>query len=59
MWTLEAAWAMDVNTDPDYSRTTEPAMILGSSSGLDVIMTLGGSEGHPGWHGPRGRAALR
>lgn len=22
-------------------------------------MTPGGSEGHPGWHGPRGRAALR
>lgn len=39
------------NTIPHCSRTTDPDMILGSSLGLEVTMTLGGSTVHPAWHG--------
>lgn len=30
---LVAAWVMDVNTDPGYSRTIGPDMAVGSSQG--------------------------
>ncbi|KAL6090109.1 hypothetical protein STEG23_003461 [Scotinomys teguina] len=35
-----AAWAKDIDTDPSCSGTTAPDMAIGSSSGLDVTMTI-------------------
>ena len=42
MWPLVGTLATDVNTEPDWSRTT--GMALSSSPGQDVTMAPGGKE---------------
>lgn len=50
---------MDINTDPDYGRTKNPDMVLGSSPDPDVTVASGGLAGHSDWHGsPHGSMAL-
>lgn len=43
---------MDFNINPDCCRVMEMNTALGSSSGLDVIMSPGGSSGHSDQHVP-------
>ena len=43
---------MDLNTDPGFSRITDPDVVLFSSLGLHVTVAPGGDEGHPRGHGP-------
>lgn len=50
---------MDLNTDPGCGRTMDPAMMLDSSPGPDVIMTLVGISGHQDPHGPSGSMAFK
>lgn len=50
---------MDINTDPDYGRTKNPDMVLGSSPDPDVTVASGGLAGHSDWHGPRPQPAFR
>lgn len=38
---------MDINTDPGLGRNVGPDMVPGYSSGLDIIMNLGGSKATP------------
>lgn len=45
--------SLDINSDPDCSRTTDSDRVLSSSWGLDVTVTPGSSKGHPDKHGPR------
>lgn len=44
--------ATDVNTDPSYSRTTNPDMAINNSSGKDNIMCQVAAQGHTDQHGP-------
>ena len=37
-WPLVVIWATDIDTDPSCSRTMEPDMVLGDSSGQDLTM---------------------
>lgn len=41
VWPLVGTWAMDINTDYCWGRTTKTDMALGSRPGLDVTMVLG------------------
>lgn len=43
---------MDINTDSSCSGTTNPAMVLFSSLGLDIIMGPDGSTEHSDLYGP-------
>lgn len=52
LWLLVAMRAMGINTDPGYSRTTNPDMVLGSILGPDVAMALIGCAGHSDQHHP-------
>lgn len=45
-WPLIVTRAMDINTDPGYSRNTLPVMALSGSPGLDITMVPGSSTGH-------------
>lgn len=47
------------NTDPGFSQTTDPDIVLGSSPGLDVTMALDGGPCHPDLHGSSGSLSLR
>ena len=49
-WLLVAIWAIDNNTDPSCCWTMDPDMVLGSSQGLDVTVTLVGSSSHSDQH---------
>lgn len=42
-WVPVVTRATDINTDPNYGKTTDPDMALSSSFGLDITMDLGGS----------------
>lgn len=52
--------AMDINIDPSCCKATDLGMALGSNSGPDIILALGGSAGHSAQHGSNGSSmALR
>lgn len=42
----------DFNTDSDYSRTTDPDVVLSSSLIPDINMVSRGHRGFPDWYGP-------
>lgn len=46
-WPLMIIGATDINTDPGLGRNVGPDMVPGYSSGLDIIMDLGGSKAAP------------
>lgn len=43
---LVAVWTSDINTDPGYSRTMNPDMVLGSNLGQVFTMVLGECADH-------------
>ena len=45
-------WAKDINKDLIKIGTTETDMVLSSSLGHVLNMSLGVSVGHPDWYGP-------
>ncbi|KAL6031896.1 hypothetical protein STEG23_035322 [Scotinomys teguina] len=49
---------MDINSDPDYYKTTDSDKALGSNSGLNVTMILGGNIGHSDQYDPSGGTAF-
>lgn len=38
LWSLVAAWIIDINADPGWSRTADPGMVLCSGLGMNVTM---------------------
>lgn len=48
----------DISTDPGYSRTTYPDMVLSSSPRLHNTMAPGDNEGHTNLHGLGGSMTL-
>lgn len=50
---------LDINTDPDFGRTTDLVMALGSRPGQEAIMVPGGSEGQLDQHRSQHSIALR
>ncbi|KAL6066565.1 hypothetical protein STEG23_016520, partial [Scotinomys teguina] len=48
-WPSVITEAMDINTIPDCYQAKDADMALGKTSGLDVIMVLGGSTAHSGF----------
>ena len=57
VWSFVATWARDNNTNSSCARTMYTEMALGSRTGQDVTMTLGGSTGHSDLHSPHGSVA--
>lgn len=52
LWFLVAMQAMDINTDPDCGRITDP------DTALSIVPVLGGSPGHSVWYCPSFTVAL-
>ena len=50
--------AIDINTDPGFSRTTDSNMALSYSAGPDITMALGSSPGYSDLYDPYCRMAL-
>lgn len=46
VWPLVVVCIMDINTDPDFSRTTDPGMALRGNKDPDIFMASGCSTDH-------------
>lgn len=52
-------WTTDISTDPGYSRTTDPDMVLSKNKDLGIIMTQADSTGYSDQCGLFGSTAHR
>ncbi|KAL6036658.1 hypothetical protein STEG23_005376 [Scotinomys teguina] len=60
VWPLVVTGPKDINSDPGCGRSqTYLDIALGSMSGPDNVMALGGSTGHPNLYGPGSGMTLR
>ena len=49
---LVVTQATDINTDPSYSRASDPDMALSGSSGQNIAVASGGNTGYLDQFGP-------
>lgn len=57
-WPLVVTQAVDINTGLNYSRTSDPDMVLGVSMDPDITTALWDGTGFSQQHGPRWQLSL-